>query len=88
MPRSSSGAGTSTFAAEPRAAGVDFTAEALVVRLVDGRSLSVPLSWLPRLKDATEAQRRNFELLDGGEEIRWPALDEDLSVPGLLGLPD
>jgi hypothetical protein len=67
---------------------VDFTADALVVRLLDGRSLSVPLSWLPRLESATEVERRAFELVDGGEEIRWPALDEDLSVPGLLGLPD
>lgn len=88
MRRSSSSAGTSTFAAEPRAAGLEFTDEALVVRLVDGRSLSVPLAWLPRLKGASETERRNFVLLDDGEEIRWPTLDEDVSVPGLLGLPD
>jgi len=68
--------------------GVDFVADAVVVRLEDGRSLSVPLTWLPRLRSAPEKDRRTFELIDGGEEIRWPTLDEDLSVPGLLGLPD
>lgn len=67
---------------------MDFTKHALIVRLEDGRSLSVPLSWLPRLKNASEKQRRAYELLDGGEEIRWESLDEDLSVAGLLGLPD
>lgn len=67
---------------------MDFTEETLVVRLEDGRSLSVPLAWLPRLKSATHKQRRAYELLDGGEEIRWEALDEDVSVAALLGLPD
>jgi len=87
--RTSSNAGRSTFIVEePRAAGVDFVDDALVVRLRDGRSVSVPLAWLPRLKKASRLERQNYELLDGGEEIRWPRLDEDLSVPGLLGLPD
>lgn len=58
------------------------------MRLKDGRSLSVPLAWLPRLKNASNKDRRAYELLDDGEEIHWPTLDEDLSVPGLLGLPD
>jgi hypothetical protein len=89
MPSTSSNAGTSTFVTdEPRAVAVGFTSDALVVRLADGRSLSVPLAWLPRLQNASKKDRRAYELLDGGEEIRWPALDEDLSVPGLLGLPD
>jgi hypothetical protein len=56
--------------------------------LTDGRAISVPLAWLPRLENASEKERRAFELIDNGEEIRWAALDEDLSVPGLLGLPD
>ena len=86
--RTSSSAGPNTFTAAPRAAGVDFTQDALVVRLEDGRSLSVPLHWLPRLKSASAKDRGHYELIDGGEEIRWPSLDEDLSVPGLLGLPD
>lgn len=85
----SSRAGTSTFLADdPRAVGVDFTRDALVVRLADGRALSVPLAWLPRLKNATQRDRRAYELIDDGEEIRWPGLDEDLSVAGLLGLQD
>ena len=89
MPKTSSTAGKSTFVAEtPRATGIDFTDDALVVRLEDGRSLSVPLAWLPRLRNATDAARRDYELVDGGEEIHWESLDEDLSVAGLLGLPD
>lgn len=89
MPKTSSSAGKSTFIAEvPRATGLDFAEDALVLRLEDGRSLSVPLAWLPRLKNASDEQRRAYELLDGGEEIRWEALDEDLSVASLLGLPD
>lgn len=65
-----------------------FTNDALGVRLADGRSPSVPLARLPRLKNASRRDRRAYELIDGGEEIRWPSLDEDLRVPGLLGLPD
>jgi hypothetical protein len=48
----------------------------------------VPLAWLPRLKNASDQQRRAYDLLDGGEEIRWEEIDEDVSVPGLMGLPD
>jgi hypothetical protein len=58
------------------------------VTLTDGRALSVPLSWLPRLDAASAEQRGKWELVDDGVEIRWPTLDEDLSVAGLLGLPD
>jgi hypothetical protein len=72
----------------PRARAVDFTDDALVVRLEDGRSISAPLTWLPLLKNATDAQRRRYQLIDGGEEIRWEEIDEDISVAGLLGLPD
>jgi hypothetical protein len=87
--KTSSGSGRSTSLAErPRARALDFTADALVLFLDDGRSLSVPLAWLPRLEHASESQRRAYELLDGGEEVRWEEIDEDLSVPGLMGLPD
>lgn len=72
----------------PRATAVDFTHDALVVQLEDGRSVSAPLAWLPILKKATDQQRRAYTLLDGGEAIRWEEIDEDISVPGLLGLPD
>jgi hypothetical protein len=50
--------------------------------------VSAPLVWLPLLKNATAAQRRAYTLLDGGEAIRWEEIDEDISVRGLLGLPD
>lgn len=56
----------------------------LVVDLVDGRRLSVPVSWFPRLLGASQEQRDGWELLDEGRGIRWPAVDEDLSVAGLL----
>jgi hypothetical protein len=73
---------------EPRCASVEFSATAMLLQLEDGRGISVPLDWLPRIKNASDADRRNYELVDGGEEVHWPALDEDLSVLALLGLPD
>jgi hypothetical protein len=57
------------------------------VVLVDGRELSVPLAWFPRLAAASVEQRRGFELLDQGVELRWEEIDEDISVPNLLGVP-
>ena len=56
----------------------------MVVSLVDGRTVSVPLVWFPRLAAATSEQRKNYELLGDGEGIHWPDIDEDLSVDGLL----
>jgi hypothetical protein len=56
----------------------------MVVSLVDGRKISIPLVWFPRLANATKAQLDNYELLGDGEGIHWPELDEDLSVAGLL----
>lgn len=75
-----------TSAAEiiPRAVSVDCTDEELVVVLSDGRTLSTPLVWFPRLVEASAAQRADWRLIGGGEGIRWEALDEDLSVRGLL----
>jgi len=67
---------------------VAFTDDSLVVTLEDGRILSVPLEWFPRLRDASPKARRNWRLVGKGYGIHWPALDEDISVPGLLGLPD
>jgi hypothetical protein len=58
--------------------------DVLVVGLSDGRTLSVPLAWFPRLLDATSAERANWRLIGSGEGIRWETLDEDLSVRGLL----
>ncbi len=68
----------------PRAQHVEFTEDELVVYLQDGRKVSVPLAWFPRLLHATPEQRREWELLGDGEGIHWPQLDEDLSVAGLL----
>jgi hypothetical protein len=71
-------------ARDPRALSVDFTDDALVVHLADGRSLSVPMEWFPRLRDAAEEQRSNWRLIGNGVGIHWEDLDEDLSVHGLL----
>ena len=68
----------------PLAQTVGFTDHELIVSLVDGRTLTVPLVWFPRLADATPAQLRQYELLGDGEGIHWSELDEDLSVEGLL----
>jgi hypothetical protein len=67
---------------------VEFAPDILIVHLQDGRSLSAPLEWFPRLRDALPEQRDQWELLGAGIGIHWPELDEDISVPGLLGLPD
>jgi hypothetical protein len=69
---------------ETLAQAVCVTDDGLEVDLLDGRRLSVPLVWFPRLLHATPAQRNRFELLGGGEGIHWPEIDEDLSVAGLL----
>ena len=69
---------------DSRAYGVRFEHEELVIDLVDGRRVSVPLTWFPRLLHATPQQRQKWELLGEGEGIHWPDIDEDLSVVGLL----
>jgi len=63
---------------------VEVTADELRIDLADGRRLSVPLVWFPRLVAATPDARARFELLGDGEGIHWPEADEDLSVAGLL----
>jgi hypothetical protein len=60
------------------------TDDELVVSLNDGRILSVPLAWFPRLARASSEQLAEFELLGEGEGIHWPAIDEDISIAGLL----
>mgnify|MGYP001546555864 FL=1 len=76
----------STLAIEvnPLAEGVDFTVDELVVSLVDGRKVSVPLTWYPRLAVADDKQRARWELLGDGQGFHWPDIDEDLSVSGIL----
>ena len=67
-----------------RAKDVRLDNDSLAVDLVDGRTIIVPIVWYPRLWHGTPEERRNFEILGGGEYIHWPALDEDLTVAGLL----
>ena len=75
---------TSAVRIEPRAVDVTITADALRVRLADGREVAAPLEWFPRLRDATPEQRRNWRLIGNGVGIHWPDVDEDISVNGLL----
>ena len=66
------------------AESVRFSEDSMTVGLDDGRALSVPLAWFPRLLQGTEQERANFELIGDGMGIHWPDLDEDISVEGLL----
>src|SRR5512140_2370773 len=85
----SSRLGMSTAAkTEPRIASVNVTDDAIVAHLVDGRVISVPLSWSWRLSQATLEQRAHYEILGAGEGVRWPEIDEDISVEGMFrGIP-
>ncbi len=67
-----------------QAQDVTVSDESLTVELVDGRSVSVPLAWYPRLTHATPTESENWRLIGRGEGIHWPDLDEDISVEGLL----
>jgi hypothetical protein len=69
---------------KPRARDVAVDSAGLTIFLADGRRVSVPLAWYPRLRDATPEQRSHWEILGDGEGIRWPEIDEDLSVAGIL----
>jgi hypothetical protein len=66
------------------AVDVKVTADQLFVVLADGRELSAPLAWFPRLAEADERQRANWRLIGRGQGIHWPDVDEDISVAGLL----
>ncbi len=79
---------TSTLVNSPTAVGVEVSEDELRVSLSDGRVVSVPLSWYPRLSNALLRHRKSWELLGGGHGIHWPELDEDISVENvLLGQP-
>ena len=69
---------------ESFAQSVEFSDESMIVQLDDGRTISVPLTWFPRLLHGTPAERAEYELIGDGEGIHWPPLDEDISVEGLL----
>jgi hypothetical protein len=68
----------------PLARTVIVSGDELTVHLADGRAITVPLVWFPRLLNATAVARSRWELLEDGEGIHWPEADEDLSVEGLL----
>lgn len=71
-------------AADERVADLRFEDERLVVDLMDGRTIATPVAWYPRLLNATDAQRANWELIGSGYGIHWPDVDEDLSTEGML----
>ena len=76
---------TSTVEMElPEAVSVAVSDETLTATLADGRVISAPLRWYPRLAHATPDERGNWEIIAHGAHIHWPDLDEDLSVKGLL----
>src|SRR6185295_1059619 len=76
---------TSSLATETAAAKhVKVTEHALIVELRDGRSVSVPIDWYPRLAEGRPSERRRWELIGPGIGIHWPDLDEDISVEALL----
>ena len=79
---------TLTSANSPRAVSVEITEDTLTISLVDGRIVSVPISWYPRLSNALPEHRAVWEFIGGGHGIHWPELDEDISVENvLLGQP-
>ena len=68
----------------PEAMEITVTEDTLSAELSDGRSISVPLAWYPRLVHATPEERSNWQLIGEGQGIHWPDLDEDISVEGML----
>jgi hypothetical protein len=71
---------------QPLAVDVLCKDDALLVALADGREISVPLEWYPRLNNATPKERKNWQLIGGGLGIRWESIDEDVSVESMLRL--
>jgi len=69
---------------EPRVTAVEVTDTLIVAYLADGRTISVPLAWSWRLSDATPEQRAHYQIFGEGTGIRWPDIDEDISVRGML----
>jgi len=76
--------GIFALAADERVADVEFTEDMLTVQLMDGRRISVPLVWYPRLLSASEDERKNWCIIGGGYGIHWEDVDEDLSTEGML----
>ena len=69
---------------EPRIKEVRITEDEIIASLVDGRTISVPLTWSWRLSEANEAQRDNYKIIGDGIGIHWPDVDEDISALGML----
>lgn len=69
---------------EPKVVDLSFTSGALKVILADGREISAPLEWFPRLRDANNKQRKNWRLIGKGIGIHWEDIDEDISIKSLL----
>jgi hypothetical protein len=79
----------STLTYEASALDIWFDTDNMWVSLSDGRQLSVPLTFFPRLLNASSEERKQFEISGGGTGLHWDKIDEDISVPGLLlGYPD
>jgi hypothetical protein len=76
--------GILALSADERVRDVRVSEDALTVDLMDGRTISVPLVWYPRLFSGTQKQRSNWKICAAGYGIHWPDLDEDLSTEGLL----
>ncbi len=76
--------GILTLTADERVKNVTFTEDSISVDLMDGRTISAPLIWYPRLSHATANQLANWQVSGGGYGIHWPDIDEDLSTDGLL----
>ena len=74
----------SAYNSDTRIKSVDFNNDMIVVYIMDGRIISVPLIYYPRLFNATNEQRKNWKISGGGYGIHWPDIDEDLSSEGLL----
>ncbi len=68
----------------PNAENISVTEDSLSVDLSDGRTISVPLAWFPRLLHATPEERKNWRLIGRGQGIHWEDIDEDINVEGLL----
>jgi hypothetical protein len=76
--------GILALAADERVADVSISDDELSVALMDGRTISVPLAWYPRLYNATAQERSHWQIAGGGYGIHWPEIDEDLNTEGLL----
>jgi len=75
---------TLTVKIEPRIIDLSFAKDSFRVILADGREISTPLEWFPRLRNANEKQRKNWRLIGSGVGIHWEEIDEDISVESLL----